>query len=46
MTTLGITTTGRGWRTLALATSLLLTGHAFAQDAAVHEAETAAGSMA
>ena len=46
MTTLGIKTTGRGWRTAALAASLLFMHPVLAQDAAVHEAETAAGSMA
>ena len=46
MTTLGITTTGRGWRIVALAASFIFSGQALAQETAVHEAETAAGSMA
>ena len=45
MTTLGITTTGPRLRVLALTASLILSGQVFAQDAAVHEAETAAGDM-
>ena len=46
MTTLGITTTGPRLRVLTLAASLILSGQALAQDAAVHEAETATGDMA
>ena len=45
MKTLGTTKSGRRWNTLLMAASLIFSGQLLAQDAAVHAAETAAGTM-
>ncbi len=46
MITLGTSKSASRWRTLALASCLLIPGQLLAQDAAVHAAETATGDMA
>ncbi|MGI9231996.1 MAG: cytochrome D1 domain-containing protein [Woeseiaceae bacterium] len=46
MITLGTSNSASLWRTLALASCLVIPGQLLAQDAAVHAAETATGDMA